>query len=151
MKLTVLIQYGKKKKEVEIETTSPVATLMDLVWNEFAIPVTGQKLVFKGKAMAGDMLLSRYNLITDSKIMVMGTALSADNEKKAIHDSTVMLQKLKDDEKKGTNPKLLAEHCQKCIEALDGIRIPPLFVEVKAQKKELIVSYQSFQDSLDNK
>eukprot|EP01060_Flectonema_neradi_P022904 TRINITY_DN31124_c0_g1_i1.p1 TRINITY_DN31124_c0_g1~~TRINITY_DN31124_c0_g1_i1.p1 ORF type:complete len:175 (+),score=52.09 TRINITY_DN31124_c0_g1_i1:71-526(+) len=151
MKLSIIVQHGKKKKAMEIETTALVATLMEQVWQEFAIPVGGQKLVYKGKTMGGEMTLSTFNLITDSKIMIMGTPLTADEEKKAINESTRTLIKLKEDEQKGVNPKLLAEQCQKCIEALDGVRVPPSFTELKIQKKDLIVSYQSFQESLDKK
>ena len=84
MLISITLQHEKRRSDVEVDTTEDVVRIMEAAWDVFSVPVAKQRIVFKGKTLSPDMRIESLNLITGSRMLVLGEAMAQSNDSSAI-------------------------------------------------------------------
>lgn len=70
---TVNIIHGKNNYLVKIKDSMMISDVKNLMFNLTGVPSRNQKVIYKGKVLANDMLCGNAGIIANSKIQLMGS------------------------------------------------------------------------------
>lgn len=77
--MKILVRYNSNPHTIELADDATVATLMEIIASTIGIPISNQKLIFKGTTLSDQTsLLSAYKITNNSKILLVGSATIPD-------------------------------------------------------------------------
>jgi ubiquitin carboxyl-terminal hydrolase 14 len=68
------IKWNKEKYEVDMDLGSSVEDFKVLIYSLTNVPIDKQKVIFKGSVLQNGNLLSKYKLVENATLSLMGTA-----------------------------------------------------------------------------
>eukprot|EP01061_Rhynchopus_euleeides_P008079 TRINITY_DN17120_c3_g1_i1.p1 TRINITY_DN17120_c3_g1~~TRINITY_DN17120_c3_g1_i1.p1 ORF type:complete len:187 (+),score=52.02 TRINITY_DN17120_c3_g1_i1:80-562(+) len=155
MKISVVLHHAKRRKGVEVETKEPVVRIMEAAWEAFSVPVSQQRVIYKGKSLDPDLLIEALGLVTGAKLLISGEAV-VKGEDTAVackeHEQTYA-QLLAGFDAATTRTAIgaIGEGCQRVLEKLDQLSIPQSDPENRAVRKQLVVRLQQLQEKVDTR
>jgi hypothetical protein len=72
-KFTINVTHGKNNYIVRVKDSSTINDIKNVIFNYTGVPISKQKIIFKGKTLSNDLTVINCNITPNSKLMVMGS------------------------------------------------------------------------------
>lgn len=88
----VKISWGKKKIDMELDTACDMDTFRAQLYSMTLVPPAKQKILFKGKTLKNDTVISQLKISKGSLFMLMGSAEGEGLDLKKIQEKKVFIE-----------------------------------------------------------
>ena len=72
-KFSINVTHGKNNYILRVKDSSTINQVKNYIFNYTGVPISKQKIIFKGKTLSNDLTIINANITPNSKLMVMGS------------------------------------------------------------------------------
>ncbi|KAJ9469561.1 hypothetical protein DIPPA_10239 [Diplonema papillatum] len=151
----VYVHHGKRKQRVDVTKETQMVEVMQRAWDLYSIPVENQRLVYKGRQVDPNLKAFEVGLQMNARLMVIGDPIAkipSGAGEKMFDKYETQLKTLEEELGAAESRQKIAgvgEACQRALESLDALSIPPSDADLKTQRKQYVKQFLTLQDNVD--